>query len=100
VAEGRVSSFLADFAFFLPGASLRFAAIAVECLDRFRFRLLATCKSGLFFAASTRDCCAEVAGMCSAFATACSCAVALAAVPPGPLKLERLLVFLMTCLLT
>ena len=40
VAERRVpvSCFLAGFAFFLPGTSLRFV-VAVERLDRFRFRL-------------------------------------------------------------
>src|SRR5207244_3855402 len=40
VAERGVplSCFLAGFAFGLPGTSLRFA-VAVECLDRFGFRL-------------------------------------------------------------
>jgi len=40
VAESGVplSRFLASFAFGLPGTSLRFA-VAVECLDRFGFRL-------------------------------------------------------------
>jgi len=83
--RGSIMLLLASFSFVFPH-SLRFV-VAVEGLivSALGSVILAACKSGLFFAASTRDCCADVAGV-ARLRCGCSWAVAFGCCAPGPLS--------------